>query len=294
MQLRPGDRINHYTLLEALGEGGQGSVWKVVDPRDGGLVRALKLISLAETGPAAFERARLEATILASASHPALVTCHSLFEEPRDGVVGLVMDLVQGGSLADALEARRLDSGHSRAVLAQLADVLAYVHGAGLVHRDLKPENVLLTDGFWEDRNRLGTVKLVDFGIAALTDNAMQLTAPGAVIGTLPYLAPELVNPATWGKGEGPSRDVFAFGVLAGRLVLDRHPTGLGFDADIIDYVRAYKAAEVGRIAWPPPGLEGSVAAVAACLALRPADRPANGAALVARLREGAGTTPEP
>jgi serine/threonine-protein kinase len=55
MQLRRGDRVNHYTLLEPLGEGGQGSVWKVVDPRDGGLVRALKLIALGETGAAAFD-----------------------------------------------------------------------------------------------------------------------------------------------------------------------------------------------------------------------------------------------
>src|SRR5690349_18258385 len=103
MQIRPGDRVNHYTLLEPLGEGGQGAVWKVVDPRDGGVVRALKLVALAETGPAGFERARREARILAAARHPALVSCHSLFEEPRDGLVGLVMDLVQGRTLADAI-----------------------------------------------------------------------------------------------------------------------------------------------------------------------------------------------
>ncbi len=294
MELHAGDRVDHYTLLEPLGEGGQGTVWKVVDPRDGGVVRALKLVSLAETGPGGFDRARREARILASARHPALVTCHSLFEEPREGVVGLVMDLVPGRSLAEAADAGRLDRGQSLAVLAQVAGALAYVHGAGLVHRNLKPENLLLTDGFWEEPGRLGAVKLVDFGIATSTGNPIQLTAPGAVIGTLPYLAPELIDPATWGRTEGPARDVFAFGVLACRLLLDRHPTGLGFDATMIDYARAYKAAEAGRIAWPPRGLEGTWgAAVAACLALRPADRPADGAALDAMLRgEPPGTGP--
>jgi serine/threonine-protein kinase len=296
MQLRAGEQINHYTLLEPLGEGGQGSVWKIVDPRDGGVVRALKLISLAETGPSGFDRARREARILADARHPALVLCHSLFEEPRDGVVGLVMDLVEGCSLAEALTAKRLDPARGRSVLAQLADALAHVHGAGLSHRDLKPENVLLTDGFWSDPNRPGTVKLVDFGIAKATaSSGATLTAPGAVIGTVPYLAPELLDPATWGRQEGPTRDTFAFGVLACRILLDRHPTGLGFEAAMIDYARAYKAAEAGRIAWPPAGLEGGWAAVVSgCLALRPADRLADGAAVVEVLRTGALSTRQP
>src|SRR5262249_38074908 len=147
-------------------------------PRGGGVVRALKIVALAETGPSAFQRARREARILAAASHPALVTCHSFFEE-RDGLVGLLMDLVSGSTLADAIDAQRLDRARSVAALGHLADALSYVHGAGLVHRDLKAENVLLTDGFWEDNNRPGSVKLVDFGIAASTGKDMTLTAPG-------------------------------------------------------------------------------------------------------------------
>ena len=66
LDLRAGQRIDHYTLLEPLGEGGQGSVWKVLDPRDGGVMRALKIVSLAETGTTAFERAQREARILAA------------------------------------------------------------------------------------------------------------------------------------------------------------------------------------------------------------------------------------
>jgi serine/threonine-protein kinase len=294
MHHRAGDQVNHYTLLEPLGEGGQGSVWKVLDPRGGGVERALKIVSLSETGPSAFDRARREARILAGASHPALVTCHGFFEE-RDGIVGLLMDLVPGRSLADALEARRLDRNQGLAVLGHLADALAYVHGAGLVHRDLKPENILLTDDFWTDAMRAGSVKLVDFGIAASADNATQLTRTGTVIGTLPYLAPELIDPATWGRTEGPARDIFAFGVLACRLLLGRHPTGLGFDASMIDYARAYTAAQAGRLAWPPPGIEGRWGAiVGACLALRSGARPATGAALLDMLHAAASSRREP
>lgn len=289
MQLRAGEQVNHYTLLEPLGKGGQGSVWKVVDPRSGGVVRALKIVFLAETGAAGFDRARREARILASAKHPAIVTCHSMFEEPRDGIVGLVMDLVEGQTLAEAVDAGRLDHRRQVAVLAQVADALAYIHGAGLVHRDLKPENLLLTGGFWDDANRPGTVKLVDFGIAASAKNTTKLTTPGSVIGTLPYLAPELLDPATWGRGEGPVRDVFAFGVLASWLLLNKHPTGLRFDAAAIDFARAYKAADAGLVPWPPAGFEGRWGEVVReCLTLSPSARPLNGAAILEILRTGA------
>ena len=287
MQLRSGDQINHYTLLEPLGAGGQGSVWKVLDPRGGGVVRALKIVSLADAPSSAFDRARREAKILTGASHPALVVCHGLFEE-RDGTVGLLMDLVPGRTLAAAIEDRHLDPAQSLAVLGHLADALAYVHSAGLVHRDIKPENVLLTDAFWEDPSSPATVKLVDFGIAISSDNDAQLTRPGSVIGTICYLAPEIVDPATWGRVAGAPRDVFAFGVLACRLLLGRHPTGLGFNADLIDYARAYKAAQVGRIPWPPSGIDGIWGAVvSACLALRPSDRLTDGAALLEMLLTG-------
>src|SRR6185437_2426479 len=142
--------IDHYTLVKPLGEGGQGSVWQVVDPRDGGVTRALKLVRVEQTGQAGFARARREAKILAAARHPAIVRCHGFFEELGAGVVGLVMDLVPGPSLADAAGEGRLDREHAVAALEHIAAALAYLHGAGIVHRDLKPDNVLLAEPFWK------------------------------------------------------------------------------------------------------------------------------------------------
>ncbi|MFO0762476.1 MAG: serine/threonine-protein kinase [Byssovorax sp.] len=286
MKLYAGDHVNHYKLLEPLGAGGQGSVWKVHDPRGGGIERALKIIQLDEAKPWAFDRARREAKILASARHPALVACHGLFEEPN-GVVGLLMDLVKGEPLDDLIAAERLGPERVEAVLEQLADALAYLHAEGLAHRDIKPANIILTDAFFTDPRRPGTVKLVDFGIAAPTDQHTQITRPGTFIGTLGYLAPEIVDPATWGKHEGPCRDVFAFGVLAYELLTGgRHPTGLAPTAKLPDYVSAYRDAGAGHLIWPPPGLEGPWAdVVRACLALHVADRPRDGAAIRALLR---------
>jgi eukaryotic-like serine/threonine-protein kinase len=294
--IRVGDRIDRYTLQEPLGEGGQAAVWKVVDPLDGGVIRALKLVPIERAAPDAFERARREARALSKAPHPCLIACHGLFEDINAGVIGIVLDLVEGRPLNDVANDPQMTHTHRVALLEQLAAALAHVHSAAMVHRDLKPENVLVTDVFFSDPGRLGTIKLVDFGIAAQLGNPRPLTAKGSVIGTAPYLAPEELDrdePAHGATTFG--RDMFAFGVLASELLLGGHPTGLALDAPHHELVRAYRAAASGRLPWPPLGLTGPWgAAIRACLALDPRQRPASGAALLDLVRAGDEAAPRP
>jgi serine/threonine-protein kinase len=293
VELRPGVRVDRYTLVEPLGEGRQGAVWKVVDPLDG-TVKAVKLFELSKLPDSAAVRARREAQAVTRAGdHPAIVPCRALFELPS-GILGLVFDLVRGQPLHAVLRDPRMTPDHRFAVLAQIASVLEHVHARGIVHRDLKPANILIADSFWESPRGAGSVKLVDFGISVPVGNPKQLTVTGGVIGTLPYMAPELLlegypDPTD----QGFARDIYAFGALGWEVFAGQHPTGLPLTAPRPAYVEAYKAAYEGRRAWPPRGVDGLAGAVLArCLELNPKNRPATGAALVAMLRAGPPTRP--
>lgn len=288
MELRSGIRVDRYVLLDPLGRGAQGSVWRVRDPLDG-VDKALKLFDLAALSKHGAERARREAQAVAKLKHPAIVTCHALFELPAEERLGLVFDLVSGRSLADVARDAHMTPLHRDALLVQIAAALEHVHARGIVHRDLKPANILVADTFWGAPHAPGGMKLVDFGIAAAVGNPQGVTATGAFIGTRPYLAPDLLLPGRWGpSSDGFTRDVFAFGVLAWELLAGEHPTGLPFDAPVEKYAAAYRDAAEGRRPWPPPGLSSPAAwVIGACLALDPARRPTDGAALVAALQAG-------
>lgn len=275
--------MNRYELRRQLGAGGQGSVWEVLDVLDPhAAVRALKLIQLRDLDPGAAERAWREAQALSGVVHPGLVPCRELFRDSIQNLIGLVFDLVQGQSLAEAAVDPRMTLECRSFILDQLAAVLAHVHALGVVHRDLKPANVLITDAFWASPSSPGGVKLVDFGISAPAGNPSPITTFGSVIGTTPYLPPELVDPQPSTQDrEGFARDVFAFGVLGWELLFGVHPTGLPKNALFPEYRDIYRAASEHRRAWPPASADGAwVTTLRACLALSPRFRPANGAAL--------------
>lgn len=248
---------------------------------------------MSRAGPASGGCSTLATVAVARPGHGA--GCgHGFFEDMESGVAGIVLELVSGEPLADVLRSPRLTLEHRAGLLDQLASALAHVHKAGLVHRDLKPDNVLVTESFWTAPYVTGTVKLVDFGIAAEVGNPRPLTATGAIIGTVPYLAPEILAPKMFGSargsddgaGAGFMRDVFAFGVLGAELLLERHPTGLSTHARGEDFVRTYREAAEGRRPWPPPELYGSWGpAIRACLALEPSRRPRSGIEIVAMAR---------
>ena len=290
VELRAGVRLSGYTLVTPLGEGGQAAVWKAIDPQGGGAVRALKVYQLRGSSPESAERARREAKTISQLRHPGVLACDFLIEDQREDLVLLVFDYVHGRSLADALTDTRMTAAHRRAAVVQLAETLAHVHGQGVAHRDVKPDNVLVTEAFWDTPSVAGTLKLVDFGIAAPAGNPRPLTREGGVVGTTPYLPPELVDTnGLFEPGDDLRRDVFAFGVLAWEVLVGGHPTGLPLGASRDAFAGVYLAARAGKRVWPPeaPPMP-ELATVRACLAFSAAARPASCSVVAEALREGA------
>lgn len=205
-----------YELLEPVGSGGMGEVWKSYDRRLRRFVAVKGLLDTTAASPdtkrAALQRARREAEALAKIEHQNVVTVHDQIETADQ--VWIVMKLLEGRSLADLLS-RDGVLGVPRAadIGLQMAQGLRAVHEAAVLHRDVKPGNVLVRDG--------GQVVLVDFGIATF-EGADRVTRYGGVIGTPPYLAPELFAPGS----PGPTRasDLWALGVTLYEMVEGRLP----------------------------------------------------------------------
>jgi len=175
------EHIGHYRLEGLLGRGGMGEVHRAYDTRRQRTV-ALKLLSPALAHDAGFrERFRREAHAVARLNSPHVVPIHDFGE--IDGRLFLDMRLIEGRSLDQLIADGPLDVPRAVAVVDQVAAALADAHDQGVVHRDVKPSNVLVTpDGF---------AYLVDFGIARASDGDTGLTATGATVGTLAYMAPE-------------------------------------------------------------------------------------------------------
>ncbi|MGW1659170.1 serine/threonine-protein kinase [Streptomyces atratus] len=204
-----------YELVEPIGSGGMGEVWKAHDRRLRRFVAIKGLLDrnavAAGSQAAAMQRARREAEAIAKIEHPNVVTVHDQVE--TDNQVWIVMKLLDAGSLADLLHEQRVlavpraaDIGH------QVLQGLRAVHAASVLHRDVKPGNVLVRDD--------GHVVLVDFGIATF-EGATPLTRSGNVIGTPPYQAPELFF-----SGPTPASDLWALGVTLYEMVEGSLPFG--------------------------------------------------------------------
>ncbi|MFF4469383.1 bifunctional serine/threonine-protein kinase/glutamate ABC transporter substrate-binding protein [Streptomyces sp. NPDC001599] len=207
-----------YELLEPIGSGGMGEVWKAHDRRLRRFVAVKGLLDrramTPDTQKAAIQRARREAEALAKIEHQNVVTVHDQIETADQ--VWIVMKLLEGRSLADLLSRDRV-LGVPRAadIALQMAQGLRAVHEASVLHRDVKPGNVLVRDG--------GQVVLVDFGIATF-EGADRVTRHGGIIGTPPYLAPELFAPAA--PGPTSASDLWALGVTLYEMVEGRLPFG--------------------------------------------------------------------
>lgn len=195
-----------YEILECVGQGGMARVYRAKDTLLGRVVAIKLLRGELDGDDASAGRARGEMTALASLNHPALVTLYDAQLQPGRPEY-LVMEFVDGPTLAARIAQGPLAPSDVAALTADLAEALHVVHSAGIVHRDIKPSNVLLSDAAFP-ASRSGA-KLADFGIAALVD-AARLTSPGIVIGTAAYIAPEQLH----GAMPAPAADIYSLGLV--------------------------------------------------------------------------------
>jgi serine/threonine protein kinase/Tol biopolymer transport system component len=204
-----GRTISHYQVLEKLGEGGMGEVWKARDTRLNRLV-AIKALPPDKTAdPDRKARFVQEARAASALNHPNIVTIHDILSE--DGHDFIVMEFVAGKTLAAKIAGKELRLPDTLKYGVQIADALARAHSGGIIHRDLKPSNVMVSD--------TGLAKVLDFGLAKLTGGEASAeastvtqaqTGPGVVVGTVGYMSPEQVR----GQAVDHRSDIFNLGLV--------------------------------------------------------------------------------
>lgn len=202
---------SEYEYLGKIGEGGMGVVLLARQRRLQRLV-AVKTVRAGRAEAEDLTRFRAEAVKLARLQHPGIVQIYEAGD--LDGRPFFAMEYVDGGSLYRLIQGQLLDPGRAAELVREIALAIEYAHQMRVVHRDLKPGNVLMT--------RDGRPKVTDFGLAQLLDPGQQSTAAGVVVGTVPYLAPELAQ-AVPGK-VGPRVDVYGLGAILYELLTGRPP----------------------------------------------------------------------
>jgi len=194
-----GEQLSHYRILERIGQGGMGVVYKAEDTRLGRVV-AIKILPLeAMEKPEAAARLSREARAASAVNHPNLATIYEI--DNSHGRDFIVMEYVEGETLAQRIGGRPLEVREVVEIGLQVAQALEKAHGKGMVHRDVKASNIMVKPD--------GQVKLMDFGLARLKDEG-RITGTGSIVGTLAYAAPEQVM-----GQEGDARtDLYALGVV--------------------------------------------------------------------------------
>ena len=214
--LRPGQKFHGLEVIELLGKGGMGVVYKARQPALNRFV-ALKLLpqNLAQD-PDFQARFQREAQALATLSHPNIVSVYDFGAEGN--LFFFVMEFVDGINLRQSLREKRLPPEEAFRIVPQLCDALQYAHGEGVVHRDIKPENILI--------DKKGRIKIADFGLAKLSGQgpgAASLTGTDVVMGTPRYMAPEQFESS---KTVDHRADIYSMGVVFYEMLTGEVPMG--------------------------------------------------------------------
>ena len=274
MTLAAGTRLGPYEITAAIGAGGMGEVYKARDTRLNRDVAVKVLPSRLSANPDLRQRFEREAKAISSLAHPHICTLHDVGNQ--DGVDFLVMEHLEGESLADRLAKGPLTPDLALRYGIEIADALEAAHKRGIVHRDLKPGNVVLT--------KSGT-KLLDFGLAKNYGSSVEtaiseissmpteeppdkpLTEQGTIMGTFQYMAPEQLE----GKEADVRTDIFAFGCVLYEMATGRKAFTGKSRASLIGSILKEEPAPISTIqAMTPPALDRLVQT---CLAKEPEDR---------------------
>lgn len=271
-----GKVIDKYVILERLGKGGMGLVYKAQHQRIKRYA-ALKLLPARESrDEVSVKRLEREATAMGKLQHPAIATMYD-FGMTDEGQPYIVMELMRGENLKQYLKQKgRLEAEDALAIFLQISEAMAYAHAMGLMHRDLKPENIM----FAEDQKELeqadtlvtparkAAIKVLDFGIARHTEESLMLTRTGQIVGSASYMSPEQCS----GKKPVDTRtDIYSLGVIMYEMLTGSLPYKGETFLETIYLKTTELPAPFPQNLENPPGLENLVLK---CLMVQPEDRP--------------------
>jgi serine/threonine protein kinase/Tol biopolymer transport system component len=270
MPLAPGAHLGPYEITGPLGSGGMGEVYRARDTRLERTVAIKILPAQFSSDPVRNQRFEREAKTISSLNHPHICVLHDVGHQ--DGIAYLVMECVEGETLSRRLEKGPLPLEQALKYGVQMADALDKAHRSGVVHRDLKPGNVMLTKS---------GVKLLDFGLAKPVSEALasaqtisvspaksrQLTAEGAILGTIQYMSPEQLE----GKETDARSDLFSFGAVLYEMVTGNHAFDGKSQASVIAAILEHEPQPLSAFQpTAPPALDRLIRT---CLAKDPDER---------------------
>src|SRR5262245_45861254 len=247
LQLLAGQRVGHYQILSRLGAGGMGEVYLAEDLKLARKVAIKFLPPALIADEQARERLLRDARAAAALYHPNICTIYEVGDEA--GRSFIVMQYIEGETLATRIARKRLEMSEALTIAIQVAEALQVAHLRGIIHRDIKPQNLMLTTR--------GQVKVLDFGLAkvvheqvVVSDEAetiSQMSGPGAIVGTVPYMSPEQVR----GEHLDVRSDIFSFGTTLYEMLSGRRPFEANSTAEIISAILTREAAPLEQDRTP-------------------------------------------